>query len=53
MSERREPTANARQMAAVFRDQYLAFVQEGFSPAEAMQLIASMVAAAMPRIEPS
>lgn len=48
---RREPTAAARQLAAAFYDQYLALTQEGFKPAEALQLIAAMVAASTPKPE--
>lgn len=42
-----EPHADIRQLAAVYRQMYVAFTEVGFTPAEALALIGQAVAAAV------
>lgn len=39
----REPSAVARQMARVLRDNYLALIQEGFTPDQAERILVALV----------
>lgn len=41
----REPSADNRAMAAMLHDMYLAFVQEGFTPEQAMHIIGTSLSA--------
>lgn len=43
----REPAAEQRKFAAILRQMYVALVQEGFTSAEAMQIIGTTIAAEM------
>lgn len=43
---RREPTSTARMMAIQMRDNYVALIDEGFTPAEAMTLTQQLIVSA-------